>query len=143
MIIVCSLKDVPEVCESVEPKYLISVIDPGYAPETPKSVQKHLKLGFDDILKISPDNQIFRLNTDEIPQLPPNESHINSIKKFTESWNAEEDIVIDKLGISQGALELGIKRSCLENSPLPIVMWSYGLITLSQLKIILLWLKNN
>ena len=53
------------------------------------------------------------------------------------------DFIIDKLGISQGALELGIKRSFLENSPLPIVMWSYGLITLSQLKIILLWLKNN
>ena len=51
--------------------------------------------------------------------------------------------IIDRLGISQGALELGIKRSCLENSPLPIVMWSYGLITLSQLRIILLWLKNN
>ncbi|MDC0232950.1 dual specificity protein phosphatase family protein [Pelagibacteraceae bacterium] len=94
MIIVCSLKDVPEVCESVKPKYLVSVIDPGYAPETPKSVQKHLKLGFDDILKISPDNHIFRLNTDEIPQLPPNESHINSIKKFTESWDVEENIVI-------------------------------------------------
>ena len=53
------------------------------------------------------------------------------------------NFIIDKLGISQGALELGMKRSCLENSPLPIVMWSYGLITLSQLKIILLWLKNN
>ncbi len=53
------------------------------------------------------------------------------------------NFIIDKLGISQEALELGIKRSWLENSPLPIVMWSYGLITLSQLKIILLWLKNN
>ena len=53
------------------------------------------------------------------------------------------NFITDKLGISQGALELGMKRSCLENSPLPIVMWSYGLITLSQLKIILLWLKNN
>ena len=53
------------------------------------------------------------------------------------------NFIINKLGISQGALELGIKRSCLENSPLPIVMWSYGLITLSQLKIILLWQKNN
>ena len=53
------------------------------------------------------------------------------------------NFIIDKLGISQSALELGIKRSCLENSPLPIVMWSYGLITLSQLKIILLWLKDN
>ena len=53
------------------------------------------------------------------------------------------NFIINKLGISQGALELGIKRSCLENSPLPIVMWSYGLITLYQLKVILLWLKNN
>ena len=53
------------------------------------------------------------------------------------------NFIIDKLGISQGALELGMKRSFLENSPLPIVMWSYGLITLSQLKVILLWLKKN
>ena len=53
------------------------------------------------------------------------------------------NFIIDKLGISQEALELGMKRSCLENSPLPIVMWSYGLITLSQLKILLLWLKDN
>ena len=53
------------------------------------------------------------------------------------------DFIIDKLGISQSALDLGLKRSSLENSPLPIVMWSYGLITLSQLNIILLWLKDN
>ena len=53
------------------------------------------------------------------------------------------NFIIDKIGISQSALELGIRRSCLENSPLPIVMWSYGLITLSQLKVILLWLKDN
>ncbi|MBW3049413.1 hypothetical protein DNJ72_04830 [Prochlorococcus marinus XMU1403] len=53
------------------------------------------------------------------------------------------NFIIDKIGISQAALELGKKRSCLENSPLPIVMWSYGLITFSQLKIILVWLKSN
>mgnify|MGYP001174954365 FL=1 len=53
------------------------------------------------------------------------------------------DFIIDKLGISQSALELGIKRSCLENSPLPIVMWSYGLITIYQLKIILVWLNDR
>ena len=53
------------------------------------------------------------------------------------------NFIIDQLGISQSAIELGIKRSCLENSPLPIVMWSYGLITLSQLNIIHLWLKDN
>ena len=53
------------------------------------------------------------------------------------------NFIIDKLGISQSALKLGVKRSSLENTPLPIVMWSYGLITLSQLKKILLWLKDN
>ena len=94
MIIVCSLSDLLNVCDSVKPKYLISVIDPGYEPDTPKTVQKHLKLGFDDIVKISSDNHIFRLNTDAIPQLPPNESHIDSIKIFTEEWDVKEDIVI-------------------------------------------------
>jgi len=53
------------------------------------------------------------------------------------------NFIIDKLGISQSALELGVKRASLENSPLPIVMWSYGLITISQLQTILLWLKEN
>ncbi len=45
--------------------------------------------------------------------------------------------IIDKLGISESALDLGIKRASLENAPLPIVMWSYGLLTLNQLNIIL------
>ena len=69
------------------------------------------------------------------------------MKNSSNSINPPSDelcnFIIDKLGISQGALELGIKRSYLENSPLPVVMWSYGLITLSQLKTILLWQKNN
>ena len=53
------------------------------------------------------------------------------------------NFIVDKLDINQGELELGLKRCYCENSPLPIVMWSYGLITLSQLKVILLWLKDN
>ena len=52
------------------------------------------------------------------------------------------NFIIDKLGISEDALQLGIKRSYLENSPLPIVMWSYGLLTLPQLEIVLSWQKN-
>ena len=53
------------------------------------------------------------------------------------------NFIIDKLGISQEALNLGLKRCSLENTPLPVVMWSYGLINLSQLKIIVEWLKDN
>ena len=53
------------------------------------------------------------------------------------------NLIIDRFGIDRGALELGIKRSALENSPLPIVMWSYGLITLTQLDLIFSWQKEN
>ena len=53
------------------------------------------------------------------------------------------NFIIDELAISQSALELGIKRARLENSPLPVVMWSYGLLTLSQLRMVLIWIKDN
>ena len=94
MIIVCSLKDLETVCETVKPSHVISVIDPGYAPETPAGVDKHLKLGFDDIVEVNSNNQIFRLNTNDIPQLPPNISHTNSIINFSKSWDKEAPIVI-------------------------------------------------
>ena len=94
MIIVCSLNDLVNVCESIKPKFVISVIDPGYAPETPKGVEHHLKLGFDDIIKISSENKIFRLNTDYIPQTLPAEDHVKSIIDFTNNYHDSEDIVI-------------------------------------------------
>ena len=68
---------------------------------------------------------------------------INSTKPINPPSQELCNFIIDKLGISQNALELGLKRSSLENSPLPIVMWSYGLISITQLEIILLWLKEN
>ena len=68
---------------------------------------------------------------------------INTINSINPPSDELCNFIIDKLGISQSALELGMKRSTLENSPLPIVMWSFGLITLSQLKIILSWQKDH
>ena len=94
MIIVCSLKDLENVCESVKPSHVISVIDPGYAPKTPSGVKNHLKLGFDDIIEINEKNKIFRLNTDDVPQLPPNRNHADSIIKFAKSWRKKDPIVI-------------------------------------------------
>ena len=94
MIIVCSLKDLETVCESVKPSHVISVIDPGFAPDTPKGVKNHLKLGFDDIIRISNDNKIFRLNTDTTPQLPPNSDHVSKIINFGKTWDSSIPIVI-------------------------------------------------
>ena len=68
---------------------------------------------------------------------------INTSNSINPPSDELRNFIVDKLGISQSALELGEKRSSLENSPLPIVMWSYGLITISQLQIILLWLKDR
>ena len=68
---------------------------------------------------------------------------INTSKPITQASEELCNYILDDVGISKSALELGIKRSCLENSPLPIVMWSYGLLTLSQLNRILSWQKDN
>ena len=94
MIIVCSLPDHRNVCESVNASHLISVVDPGYEPETPYTVKNHLKLGFDDIINIDPNNSIFRLNIDKIPQLLPSSDHVDSIIEFTKEWNNFPPIVI-------------------------------------------------
>ena len=68
---------------------------------------------------------------------------INTSKPINPPSKELCDFIIDKIGISQEALELGLKRSCLENTPLPIVMWSYGLLTLNQLKKILTWQSDH
>ena len=68
---------------------------------------------------------------------------INSSKPINTPSKELRDFILDKLSISESALELGIKRSCIENAPLPIVMWSYGLLTLPQLNMILAWQKGN
>ena len=100
MIIVCSLKDVSSVCESIKPNYLISVIDPGFIPKTPKGINYHLKLGFDDIEMISKKNSIYRKIDEESKidyepkQILPNNDHINKIIEFLSLWNKSDPIVI-------------------------------------------------
>jgi hypothetical protein len=44
-----------------------------------------------------------------------------------------------QLGLSESALELGIKQSQLEQAPLPVVLWRYGLVSLEQFSRLLDW----
>jgi hypothetical protein len=44
-----------------------------------------------------------------------------------------------QLGLSDNALELGIRQSDLEQAPLPVVLWRFGLISLEQLDEVLSW----
>lgn len=48
-----------------------------------------------------------------------------------------------QIGLSEGALELGVRQSALEQAPLPAVLWRYGLITLDQLDRVLTWQDNH
>jgi DNA-binding response OmpR family regulator len=43
------------------------------------------------------------------------------------------------LGLSDNALELGLKQSQLEQAPLPAVLWRYGLISVEQLAQLWTW----
>ncbi|WP_115161764.1 DUF2949 domain-containing protein [Synechococcus sp. UW86] len=48
-----------------------------------------------------------------------------------------------RLGLSPSALELGQRQAELEQAPLPIVLWSFGLLSLQQLEDVFDWQKNQ
>ncbi|WP_038556993.1 DUF2949 domain-containing protein [Synechococcus sp. KORDI-52] len=48
-----------------------------------------------------------------------------------------------RLGVSPSALELGLRQAELEQAPLPIVLWSFGLLSLNQLEEVFDWQNNQ
>lgn len=43
------------------------------------------------------------------------------------------------IGLSESALALGLKQAQLEQAPLPVVLWRFGLISLDQFDAVLAW----
>ena len=41
--------------------------------------------------------------------------------------------LFDVLGLDESTIELGIKLSKKNNTPLPIILWSYGMLTIDEL----------
>ena len=41
--------------------------------------------------------------------------------------------LINVLGLNESTIELGIKLSIKNNTPLPILLWSYGMLTIEEL----------
>ena len=41
--------------------------------------------------------------------------------------------LFDVLGLEESNIELGIKLSIKNNTPLPILLWSYGMLTIEEL----------
>jgi hypothetical protein len=48
-----------------------------------------------------------------------------------------------QIGLSDGALALGLKQAQLEQAPLPVVLWRFGLISLEQFDAVLSWQDQN
>ena len=39
----------------------------------------------------------------------------------------------DEIGLNESAIELGLKLSIKNNTPLPILLWNYGILTIEEL----------
>ena len=53
------------------------------------------------------------------------------------------DFLQQKVGLSQKALDLGIRQAELEQAPLPVVLWSFGLLSLEQYIQVIDWQEEN
>ena len=41
--------------------------------------------------------------------------------------------LFNELGLEESSIELGLKLSIKNNTPLPILLWSYGMLTIDEL----------
>ena len=41
--------------------------------------------------------------------------------------------LLNELGLEESSIELGLKLSIKNNTPLPILLWSYGMLTIEEL----------
>ena len=41
--------------------------------------------------------------------------------------------LINEIGIEESSIELGLKLSIENNTPLPILLWSFGILTIEEL----------
>ena len=50
--------------------------------------------------------------------------------------NVSREMIIylfNVVGLDESSIELGIKLSIKNNTPLPIILWSYGMLTIEEL----------
>tara|TARA_B100000945_G_scaffold88884_1_gene69203 strand:- start:261 stop:467 length:207 start_codon:yes stop_codon:yes gene_type:complete len=55
--------------------------------------------------------------------------------KFMNNYLSKNMIIylINELGLDESSIELGLKLSIRNNTPLPILLWSYGMLTIDEL----------
>ena len=51
--------------------------------------------------------------------------------------------ISNEIGLEVSAIELGIKLSITNNTPIPILLWSYGMLTIEELDKLYSFLFQN
>ena len=51
--------------------------------------------------------------------------------------------LLDEIGLEHSTIELGLKLSKRNNTPLPILLWSYGMLTIEELDELYSFLFQN
>ncbi len=51
--------------------------------------------------------------------------------------------LFNEVGLDESSIELGIKLSLKNNTPLPILLWSYGMLTIEELDKLYSFLFQN
>ncbi len=41
--------------------------------------------------------------------------------------------LVDEIGLNESSIELALKLSIKNNTPLPILLWNYGILTIEEL----------
>ena len=41
--------------------------------------------------------------------------------------------LVEEIGLQESSIELGLRLSIVNNAPLPILLWNYGLLTIEEL----------
>ncbi len=72
---------------------------------------------------------IFAMVCSTTPQPRPAEALLNFLRH--------------RMGLSEGALALGLKQAELDQAPLPAVLWRYGLLSLEQLAQVFDWQEDQ
>ena len=60
--------------------------------------------------------------------------------------NSSENMIFflsNDIGLDHSSIELGVKLSIKNNTPLPILLWSYGMLTIEELDKLYSFLFQN
>ncbi len=53
------------------------------------------------------------------------------------------DFLQNELELSSGDIAVALRKRELENGPLPMLLWQYGLVDIEQLELIFDWLEEQ